>query len=458
MLTRTLIPYDDPIRVFAAYRDEPYALLLHGAGRRWSYICLDPITIVEMGNAEGNDPLGEVEQSLKALEMERPSDAPPFCGGWAGLLSFELGRSLLPKLLDGASRRNWPDIALGLYDQVAVYDHDTRSAEVFVWDWGGRKNPSTLAEQLSSASGPIAPWLLPLCVEAPCPRIPKPEYAAKIARTVDYVHAGDCFQSNISQAFDFELASGAHPLHLTQRLDMTSAAPFSAYLRLNKLALASNSPERFLKVRPSIDGKLQVSTKPIKGTRPRGKSPVEDKQLADELLASEKDRAENLMIVDLMRNDLSRVSDPGSVKVPKLNALESYANVHHLVSTVTSTLSSGFGLVDLLRAAFPGGSVTGAPKIRAIQIISEMEEDVRGPYCGSLVWMTPDGFMDSSILIRSTAFEETDDGWKGEFRVGGGIVADSTPEDEYQETLDKGRALIRALTARMGETERPDAD
>ncbi|MFC7291264.1 anthranilate synthase component I family protein [Hirschia litorea] len=461
-------PYGDPVEVFEPLRDIPFAMLMHGKGKRWSYICAYPLETLVFSGREQCDPLASIENNLGQLQFERPAGAPPFCGGWAGLLSYEFGKSILPKLKEGPERSAWPDLAFGLYNQVLAFDHEEKKAYLYHWNWKASQGGCIGAEATASvgagdllealrSSSSIGLWQGSLCAGMPVPRESVQGYEQKIARTVEYVFAGDCFQANISQAFDFNLETGAHPFHLIKRLNDRSAAPFSSYFRLDGLVLASNSPERFLKTRLDIDGELYVSTKPIKGTRPRGKTPEEDVELATQLLASEKDRAENLMIVDLMRNDLARVSVAGSVKVPKLNALESFANVHHLVSTVTARLQKGKGPIDLLRAAFPGGSITGAPKIRAMQIIAELEDAARGPYCGSLVWITPDGCMDSSILIRSTAFQDTPEGWKGEFRVGGGIVADSIPANEYQETIDKGQALVNALMwDRVGEEGKDD--
>ena len=190
---------------------------------------------------------------------------------------------------------------------------------------------------------------------------------------------------------------------------------------------------------------LSAEARPIKGTRPRGATPDEDSSLASALLASAKDRAENLMIVDLLRNDLSRVCAPGSVKVPHLFALESFANVHHLVSTITGKLRDGLDAFDLMGAIFPGGSITGAPKIRAAEIIAELEGEARGPYCGSLAWFGIDGAMDSSILIRSIACERHGDAWRARLRTGAGIVADSIPEDEADECLSKASAALSAF-------------
>jgi para-aminobenzoate synthetase component 1 len=255
--------------------------------------------------------------------------------------------------------------------------------------------------------------------------------------------AGDIFQANLSQRFRARLPAGIAAFDLYRRMRQVNPAPFAAFVKAGDVAVASASPERFLSLR---DGR--VETCPIKGTRRRGATPVQDRLLAEALLASEKDRAENIMIVDLLRNDLSRVCRDGSVAVPRLCGLESFATVHHLVSTVTGELRPGKGAVDLLAACFPGGSITGAPKIRAMEIIAELEPTRRGPYCGSVGYIGFDGNMDSSIIIRTY-------GIKGDevvFQAGGGIVADSRSGDEYEETLAKARALIAALSL-AGATE-----
>ncbi|RIJ24046.1 aminodeoxychorismate synthase component I [Henriciella barbarensis] len=443
LLTRTQLGWREPLEAFEVLKDTPFALLLNGGGGRWSYICANPMRTLEVKAADGPGDLVEARAAMADLPFERPGDAPPFCGGWAGLLSYEYGRALLPKLGTKPARGRWPDIALGLYNELIAFDHESRRAEHFYWGWQDAKTEQLLSlysapRKNLSVKGPLT--------SITTARMLRKDYEARLGRTVDYVHAGDCFQSNISQRFDFELNADRHPFNLTRRLAASSRAPFSAYFRLPGLALASNSPERFLQIVVEPGGGLKAVTQPIKGTRPRGKTDEEDRALANELLSSEKDLAENLMIVDLMRNDLSRISTPGSVRVPKLQALETYANVHHLVSTIEATLAPGRDAFDVIKAAFPGGSVTGAPKIRAMQIIEELEEEARGPYCGSLAWISPDGAMDSSILIRTVAFEEEEDGgWRGHFRSGGGIVADSVPAEEYTETLDKARAIRAAL-------------
>jgi para-aminobenzoate synthetase component 1 len=260
-------------------------------------------------------------------------------------------------------------------------------------------------------------------------------YLNAVARVREYILAGDIFQANLSQRLEAPL--GEPPWALYCRLRQRNAAPLAAYLDFPEALVLSASPERFLRV--DIGG--QVETRPIKGTRPRGVGPEHDAALGLALTESAKDQAENLMIVDLMRNDLSRVCVPGTVRVSELFALEHYATVHHLVSTVVGTLAPGTDALDLIRAAFPGGSITGAPKVRAMEIIAEVEPSARGVYCGAIGYWSVTGQMDSSIAIRTAVARAG----RVYFSVGGGIVADSDPEQEYCETLDKARGMIEAL-------------
>jgi para-aminobenzoate synthetase component 1 len=260
-------------------------------------------------------------------------------------------------------------------------------------------------------------------------------YLQVVARVREYILAGDIFQANLSQRL--EAPYDGDPWALYQRLRLRNPAPFAAYLEAPGLAVLSASPERFLRI--ETDG--AVETRPIKGTRPRGIGPEHDAHLGRALVESEKDRAENLMIVDLLRNDLSRVCRPGSVRVPELFALEHFTTVHHLVSTVVGRLAPGVDAIDVLRATFPGGSITGAPKVRAMEIIAELEPSRRGVYCGSIGYLSVTGAADFSIVIRTFLARHGN----MYFSAGGGIVADSEPEAEYLETLDKARALIGAL-------------
>jgi para-aminobenzoate synthetase component 1 len=260
-------------------------------------------------------------------------------------------------------------------------------------------------------------------------------YEAAVARVVEYIRAGDCFQVNLSQRLLASLRE--HPLDLYDRLRRLNPAPFAAYFDAGNFQILSASPERFLRV----DSEGEVETRPIKGTRPRGKTIEEDARLVHDLASSTKDRAENIMIVDLLRNDIGKVCKYGSVRVPKVCEVETFRYVHHLVSEVRGMLGPGKGPLDLLAAAFPGGSVTGAPKVRAMEIIAELEPTARGPYCGCLGWIGFDGAMDTNILIRTFTAGR---GWV-QFPVGGGIVAESDPAGEYEETLHKAAGLLRAL-------------
>jgi para-aminobenzoate synthetase component 1 len=261
-----------------------------------------------------------------------------------------------------------------------------------------------------------------------------PGYLEALRKTIDYIYAGDIFQANLSQRLLFPATDG--PAALYRRLRDRNPANFSAYFDAGAMVVASASPERFLQVRGD-----KVQTRPIKGTRPRSVDPAEDEQRKRELAMSVKDRAENVMIVDLLRNDLSRVSRPGSVVVDDLFRIETIEFVHHLVSVVSSRLDSRKTPLDLLQAAFPGGSVTGAPKVRSMEVIAELEPTVRGPYCGCLGYLGFDSTMDTSILIRTFSCAR---GWL-QFPVGGGIVSQSDPQKEYEETLHKAEGLLRSL-------------
>ena len=260
------------------------------------------------------------------------------------------------------------------------------------------------------------------------------DYATKFSAVQQYLQAGDCYQINLAQRWQADYQGSEWQAFL--KLDQQNQAPFSAFIRLDDIAVLSVSPERFLQVNDK-----QIETKPIKGTRPRSLDSKQDQANAVELVNAEKDQAENLMIVDLLRNDIGRVAKPGSVKVPKLFAIESFPAVHHLVSTITATLDDRFNAIDLLRASFPGGSITGAPKIRAMEIIEELEPHRRHIYCGSIGYISAHGVMDTSITIRTlAAYEGKLHAW-----AGGGIVADSQCEAEYQETFDKLAKILPIL-------------
>jgi para-aminobenzoate synthetase component 1 len=371
------------------------------------------------------------------------ADGPPFQGGVVGLAAYELSAQLEPTA-PRARSGDWPDLTLLRYPALLAFHagqrrgiavgrgatpHEAASAADFALSWLDlpRRAPAAgiLASEVELATA-------------------DEQHAAAVALTVDRIAAGEIFQANLARPWRGRMARGATPFDLFARLAGQSAAGFAAFLNLPGRALVSNSPERFLSVRPEPDG-LWAESHPIKGTRPRGVDPATDAALAADLQASEKDRAENLMIVDLMRNDLARVSVPGTVRVPRLWGLESYANVHHLVSQVRARLRPDAGAWDAFLAAFPPGSVTGAPKLQAMQVIAR-HEPPRGPYCGSLFWAGVDGAMEASVLIRTLALVENAADWTFEARAGGGIVADSDPAAEVAETNAKIGAILRALT------------
>jgi para-aminobenzoate synthetase component 1 len=326
-------------------------------------------------------------------------------------------------------------MAVGIYDWAVVVDHLERRA----WLVGQGRDPDTdikwdaLVERFSSL--PAEKARAPFRILSPvASNLTHEDYARAFRRIRGYIHDGDCYQVNLAQRFS--AAAAGDPWLSYQRLRIINPAPYSAYLNTPYGQILSASPERFLKVEGG-----RVETKPIKGTRPRAGHPRLDAGLIEELRASEKDRAENLMIVDLLRNDLSKSCAPGTVKVPRLFDVESYATVHHLVSTVTGELRADRDALDLLRGSFPGGSITGAPKLRAMQIIEELEPQRRGVYCGAIGYVGFDGGMDVNIAIRTLVHS----GGVIRFWAGGGIVADSRLEDEYQETFHKAAAMLKLL-------------
>jgi para-aminobenzoate synthetase component 1 len=431
----------EPVQVASAFADEPFAtaLLSDGERGRWSYVLRQPARTLSVAPDRPGRPWLEAGQLLG--NRTGAADAgPPFQGGVAGLASYEVGARTEPTTPQ-ARAPGWPDLAAGLYLGLLAFDHRERRV-VAVGRGGDRSTAQRRAGAAlawldppgaPAAAGPLADGFRPLGSDD--------VYGQAVAAVTEAIAAGEIFQANIAQGWAGALRPGVGPFELFRRLADASPAPFAAYLRLDGRAVVSNSPERFVSV--SADG--SVATQPIKGTRPRGRDAGSDAALAAELLASAKDRAENLMIVDLMRNDLARVCIPGTVKGGPVFALESYANVHHLVSTVVGRLAPGRDAFDLMEAAFPPGSVTGAPKVQAMRVIGR-HEPPRGPYCGSIFWAGLDGAFESSVLIRTAAFEQGSGAWRFEARAGAGIVADSDPAAETAETWAKIAALRAALT------------
>ena len=440
----------DPLHVFAKVPREG-ALWLDSAATgsaqgRYSFIAFSPFKTLTCKNAQDN-PFEQIAGLLAQYTLTPIAELPPFQGGVAGMFGYELG-SYLEKLPHAKNDHlAFPDLMVGCYDLVIAFDHTQNRSWLFSSGFpepDQQKRKTHALARMAYAKDLLAkPVTLPpvnnatvLNEDIHSPFTQK-SYEQTVNEVIEYIRAGDIFEANVSQCFSAELPTALDPFDLYRRLRQNNPAPFAAYLQMGEYVVASASPERFLQLQNGV-----VQTRPIKGTRPRHVDPIQDEASGKELVASEKDWAENVMIVDLMRNDLSRVCLPHSIKVPQLCALESFATVHHLVSAVEGTLREGLGAIDLLKATFPGGSITGAPKIRAMEIIAELEPTLRGPYCGSIGYLGFNGFVDLSITIRTYVIN----GQKITFQTGGAVTIDSDPTEEFEETLAKARALRRTLT------------
>jgi len=434
----------EPIEVVEALRGRGPVALLDGASDddglgRWSYVgglplgaifsWGDRIAFVDAGGRwvwRRGDPLVALEATVRALPVGPRGDDPrPFRGGAIGWLSYEIGRVIERLPAPDDDRRQIPDMAFWLYPDVLA--HDRRDGR---W-YGGSADLRAALARTRVIERPPEPQRR--SIEADFERA---RYVAAVAEIIDRIRAGDVYQVNLSQRFHGRLTED--PFALYRRLRARRPAPLGAYLEAGNRAVLSNSPELFLGVTAG-----EVETRPIKGTRPRGASPASDQALAAELEASAKDIAELTMIVDLMRNDLGRVAEPGTVTVPDRKRRVTLPTVHHLVATVRARLMAGVGTADLLRATLPGGSVTGCPKVRAMQMIAELEPCRRGVYTGAIGWIGADGDVGLNVAIRTMQVARG----RFSFNAGGGVVADSSPEAEYDETLAKGRAFFEALGA-----------
>ncbi len=442
--------HPDSGALFEALADRPWSVFLDSGrpgceGGRYDILAADPMaTLVTRGGVtEVRGPDGVALLPDDPFDLLRRLLGPrggtpaglPFAGGAIGWFGYDLARRLERLPVRTLDDEGLPEMAVGLYDWALVVDHAERRS----WLAGQGRDPATARRwpELAALLGRPRPGpsRAPFRVRAPVASNLEPaDYRAAFERIQRYIRAGDCYQVNFAQRFSAPVAGD--PWSAYRRLRRINPAPFAAYLNTPHARVLSASPERFLEVR---DG--AVETRPIKGTRPRGADAVGDAALAAELAASPKDRAENLMIVDLLRNDLGRNCALGSVRVPALFEVERYATVHHLVSTVTGRLAPGRDALALLRGCFPGGSITGAPKLRAMEIIEELETHRRGIYCGAIGYLGFDGAMDTNIVIRTLVQARG----RVSFWAGGGIVADSEAEAEYRETFHKAAALLRLL-------------
>ena len=438
------LPYQaDPAVYFQPVRQAPGAVLLDAgrpAAARGRYDLLSAWPVAQLAPGQGESGAAFFERLREQLEILGPAQLPagadlPFAGGLLGYLAYDFGRRIERLPEQARDDLGLGDAVFGLYAWALISDHQARTSQlVFHPTLPAAEQARLLAlfeEPAGEAEAQVSFALLaPFQAD-----IEQARYAEAIARIQAYIASGDCYQVNYSQRFQARYQG--EPWQAYGALRAACPTPFSGYLTLpGGGALLSLSPERFIQVSQG-----RVETRPIKGTQPRGHDEQEDAHNAQLLLASTKDRAENLMIVDLLRNDLGRSCRIGSVRVPELFALESYPNVHHLVSAVTGELAEDRDALDLLLGAFPGGSITGAPKIRAMQIIDELEPTRRGPYCGSLLYLDVRGEMDSSIAIRSLLAKDGVISCWG----GGGIVADSAWQAEYQESITKVQVLLSTL-------------
>ncbi|MEY3244820.1 MAG: hypothetical protein RJB20_1060 [Pseudomonadota bacterium] len=388
------------------------------------------------------DGFSVLKRLLAAYSVHESSEG-PFAGGALGYFSYDLARQLetLPRL--SAADKVSPHMQVGLYDWAVVVDHQEKTAALVSYCLSASTHDNwldlcRLFEAHSSEQNQAVEPTFQLKA-MPISNMTFSQYSLAFNKIKAYIKGGDCYQVNLALRFAAPAAGNSWLVY--KKLRELSPAPFMAYMKFPGWQILSGSPERFLQVR-----NRHVETRPIKGTRPRALNAIEDAALAADLQGSTKDQAENLMIVDLLRNDLGKSCEIGSVQADQLFRLQSFANVHHLVSIVRGHLAQGKTAIDLLRACFPGGSITGAPKLRAMQIIEELEPDRRGVYCGAIAYIGFDGNMDSNIAIRTAVYREADQG-DGEmsFYAGGGIVSDSLLDEEYAEIQDKASSLLKTM-------------
>ena len=450
------IPYMEPERAFSVFAEDDGSIFLDSADKnsphsKFSFIGFSPMeTIIHRGGKTEiktsefelkfrEDPFQVIEKRLNTWRdiTQTSNKSPlPFTNGAAGYFSYELARFFekLPSL--AANDMEVPDMAVGIYDQVLGFDLKKKKA-YFCVIANEQKSADAKFDRLSARLNNFRHHV-PNSHRLEWSRHKtRAEYKDDIKTVIDYIHAGDVFQVNLTQKFTAEIPEYFNPYAHYLNLRKVNPAPFSAFFKMLDIVLSSSSPERFLKV---ADNKIE--TRPIKGTAPDSEDPAM-------LLSSTKDRAENTMIVDLLRNDLSKVCTADSVEVPELCVVESYSGLHHLVSSVVGKLKPGKTSLDALSACFPGGSITGAPKIRAMEIIEELEPTRRGAYCGAIGYIGLDGTMDTNIAIRTLVYK----GQQVSLSVGGGIIAESDLESEYQETLVKARKIFESFETEAAKPE-----
>ncbi|OBU34536.1 aminodeoxychorismate synthase component 1 [Photobacterium kishitanii] len=457
-LSITSLPYskDAALSWFTPLSGLPWAMILRSAAtthpdNRYDILVADPLATIETQNDttyikfSNGDQRTTTDDPFKVINTLQSELLPPlstlidlpFIGGTLGYFSYDLGRRVEKIATTATHDIPLPEMAVGLYDWALIVDHQLQQSWLIEpknshrLAWLTQQQSQTKSSSTSQKSNYNTTFQLTSSWSS---NMTKEDYCNKFNTIQSYLLSGDCYQINLAQRFSAHYQGDEWQAYC--RLETANGAPFSSFIRTDNGAILSVSPERFLQLNQS-----DIETKPIKGTRPRSSDTIEDAANALALQQAPKDRAENVMIVDLLRNDIGRVAVPGSVRVPALFAIESFPAVHHLVSTVTGQLASNYSATDLLRACFPGGSITGAPKVRAMEIIEELEPNRRSIYCGSIGYISRCGTMDTNIAIRTlVAYQHRLYAW-----AGGGIVADSNAESEYQETLDKLSKILPTL-------------
>lgn len=430
--------------IFTIFKDEKDSFILDSAMDknklgRYSFISSNPFKTLKYKNSKEN-PLDVLQSELNKYKVKNNTDL-PFIGGAVGYLSYNLGKYIENLQESVKDDLNAYDLYFGFYDYVIVVDHLKEKTYIATPNLDVKKEENIVSNIENRINEAEIEGINPICYEerdVPPTKLrsnfTKKGFENSVEKVRQYIRSGDIYQANLTQRYSGKTTLSSYELY--RDLRRISPAPFGAYLNFDDFNILSNSPERFIKC---IDRKLE--TRPIKGTRPRGKNKQEDLKLQEELKNSEKDRAELLMIVDLERNDIGKISKIGSVKVPELFVIEPYTNVNHLVATVVGELDEDKDVVDVIKGTFPGGSITGAPKIRAMEIIDELEPTKRNVYTGSIGYIGFNGDMDLNIAIR-TIIKKEDDVY---FQVGGGMTWGSDPSEEYQETLDKAQSIMKAL-------------
>jgi len=451
-----IIPVNDLIKIFSFKKDLMVlnsSMVMEGYGR-YSFICFDKFASffskkdLCYWNNEAIDvsnPFDFITKKIDKYKLKKLDFLPPFQGGVVGYFGYEASHYLeeLPHVVDNIKL---PDIYLNFYGTVISIDHVLNRCWIISTDFhdeidykkinSAEENILKIKKSISN-QGHSVDIAVKDKISIISTNFTRQSYIDAVKKTKEFILSGDIYEANITQQFSSEISNSDDLLRLYFNLMTINPAPFSAFMKiLDDGCIVSASPERFVKLTDDL-----MEACPIKGTRRRSSNADEDKLLADELLSSEKDRSENIMIVDLMRNDISRVCQAKTVNVEELCALKSFETVHHLVSKVTGQLKNNLNAMDVMKATFPPGSITGAPKIRAMEIISELENQERGPYCGCLGYISFTGDMDMSVIIRTYFINKN----KLFFSAGGAVVLDSDPEEEYEESLTKARALVEAL-------------